>query len=311
MAWQNIPNNPYWQYDDAPLDPGGAETALWETSKNGVRTNASGEQFYVNCKHKLLHPTQDSFPNEINKTFWIGVEPDGIILIDELDGTAEGTTLTAGALTRDSIGWYESIGDAPNGVAWTLGTGNTWLYNISNVDGITSDGAMAKIINLSGRGLATENQLQINMTYSAWNGTEPIDVYVHVWGLNDKNPITSTAETLIANTSAQNGNMWAQPDSLANFDIYNLGNGTQFTTGFAVDGGAGVAAIQLTPTQDTGTALIGDAVAYSTTIDLSGYTLNTLAQYDYFVIGIAKNSDTASDRQFAIHDIKVIASTGA
>jgi hypothetical protein len=70
MAWQNIPNNQYWQYDDAPLDPGGAETALWETSTNGVRTNASGDEIYVNCRHIPLHPTQDSFPNEINKTFW-------------------------------------------------------------------------------------------------------------------------------------------------------------------------------------------------------------------------------------------------
>ena len=70
MAWQNIPNNPYWQYDDAPLDPGGAETALWATSTNGVRTSARGEEIYVNCRHTLLHPTQDSFPNEINKTFW-------------------------------------------------------------------------------------------------------------------------------------------------------------------------------------------------------------------------------------------------
>jgi len=123
--------------------------------------------------------------------------------------------------------------------------------------------------------------------------------------------IDSTDTSGVANLLPQNGNMWAASGSLLVFDIYNLGNGTQFTTGFAVDGGAGVAAIQLTPTQDTGTSLIGDAVAYSTTIDLSGYSLDTLAQYDYVVIGIAKNSDSASDRQFAIHDIKVIASTGA
>ena len=312
MAWQNIPNNPYWQYDDAPLDPGGAETALWATSKNGVRTSVRGEQIYVNCRHTPLHPTQDSFPNEINKTFWIGVEPTGIILIDELDGTAEGTTLTVaptGRAARDVTNWQKG---EPS--AWSLGVGDTWLYNTSNVDGNTSDGAMAKIINLSGHGLSTENQLQINMTYSAWDNIPPYDdsdeveVYVHVWGLVD---IDSTDTSGVANLLPQNGNMWAASGSLDVFDIYNLGNGTKFTTGFAVDGGAGVAAIQLTPTQDTGTSLIGDAVAYSTTIDLSGYSLDTLAQYDYFVIGIAKNSTSASDRQFAIHDIKVIASTGA
>ena len=28
MAWQDIPNNPYWQYDDAPLDPGGGRNRV-------------------------------------------------------------------------------------------------------------------------------------------------------------------------------------------------------------------------------------------------------------------------------------------
>lgn len=309
MAWQNIPNNPYWQYDDAPLDPGGAQTALWETSTNGVRTSVRGEQIYVNCKHKLLHPTQDSFPNEINKTFWIGVEPTGIILIDELDGTAEGTTLSASPinkLIRDMTGWYKA-----DSSAWSLGVGNTWLYNLSNVNGNESDGAMAKILNLSGLGLVTENQLQINMTYSAWDNTAPfddstdIDVYVHVWGLKNVN---STDTSLIANLGAQNGNMWADAVNTG-FNVTNLGDGSLMSV--INDGGVAGAAIQLKPTQDTGTPSIADAVAYSTTIDISGYSLNTLAQYDYFVIGIAKSSDSASDRQFAIHDIKVIASTGA
>ena len=72
MAWQDIPNNPHWQYDDDPPDPGGPETSLWATSTNGIRLNARGEEIYVNCRHTLLHPTQDSFPNEINKTFWTG-----------------------------------------------------------------------------------------------------------------------------------------------------------------------------------------------------------------------------------------------
>jgi hypothetical protein len=309
MAWQNIPNNPYWQYEDTPLDPGGAQTALWQTSTNGVRTSVRGEQIYVNCKHKLLHPTQDSFPNEINKTFWIGVEPTGIILIDELDGTTDGTTLSTAAfnrLTRDMTGWQKGTTSA-----WSLGEeGTTELFNASNVGGSTSDSAMAKIINLSGLGLATENQLQINMTYSAWDDNSPYDdstpisVYVHVWGLVD---VSSTPNSLIANLGATNGNMWAY--AVADFSVTNLRDGSLLTS--ADDTKGFTAAIQLTPTQDTGTPLLADAVAYSTTIDLSGYSLDTLAQYDYFVIGIAKNSVYATDRPFAIHDIKVIASTGA
>ena len=85
MAWQDIPNNQYWQYDDAPLDPGGAETALWATSTNGIRISASGDEIYVNCRHIPLHPTQDSFPNEINKTFWAAtVAPVQVLAADNV-----------------------------------------------------------------------------------------------------------------------------------------------------------------------------------------------------------------------------------
>jgi len=97
MAWQDIPNNPYWQYDDAPLDPGGAETALWATSTNGIRLNARGEEIYVNCRHKLIHPSQDSFPNEINKTFWSPASPFSPQAQNYFDrlSTAGDTTYTA------------------------------------------------------------------------------------------------------------------------------------------------------------------------------------------------------------------------
>jgi len=224
-----------------------------------------------------------------------------ITLIDELDGTSTGTTLSTSAFVRDSTGWHKSTTSA-----WAFGSGNSWLYNTNSADNSNvSDGAMAQIVNLSGLGLTTENQIEVNMTYNAWNGTTAIDVYVHLWGLVDK---ASTATSSFANLGAQNGAMWGQ--NLTDFDYYNLGSGAKFTTGAGGEADGGAAAIKLLD-QDTGTALIGDAVAYSTTIDLSGYTLNTLAQYDYFVIGIAKNSTSASDRQFAIHDIKVIASTGA
>tara|TARA_B110000908_G_C10194522_1_gene422226 strand:- start:128 stop:898 length:771 start_codon:yes stop_codon:yes gene_type:complete len=221
----------------------------------------------------------------------------GISIIDELYGTNTGTTLSITGFERDSTGWHKSASSA-----WTHGTGNTWLYNTNSADNNNvSDGAMAQIVNLSGLGLTSEDQLQVNMTYNAWGGTTPIDVYVHVWGLVD---ISSSATDGIANLDAQNGNMWGS--SLTKFDHYNLGNGTQFTDGGGSDGGAGVAAIKLLD-QDTVTASIGNAVAYSTTIDLSGYSLDTLAQYDYFVIGIAKNVVASTDNGFAIHDIKVTA----
>jgi hypothetical protein len=45
-------------------------TALWQTATNGIRTNQSGDEIYINCRHKLINTSADSFPNEINKSFW-------------------------------------------------------------------------------------------------------------------------------------------------------------------------------------------------------------------------------------------------
>jgi len=220
-----------------------------------------------------------------------------VTLIDELDGTSTGTTLSTSALVRDSSGWHKSTTSA-----WAFGSGNSWLYNTNSADNSnTSDGAMAQIVNLSGLGLTTENQIEVNMTYNAWNGTTAIDVYVHLWGLVDK---ASTATSGFANLGAQNGAMWGS--SLTDFDYYNLGSGAKFTTGGGGEADGGAAAIKLLD-QDTGTSLIGDAVAYSSTISLSGYSLDTLAQYDYFVIGIAKNVVASTDNGFAIHDISITA----
>jgi hypothetical protein len=70
MAWIDIPGNPDWEYDNSPPDPGGALTALWQTGAAGIRINQSGDQIYMNCRHKTLRPNQDSVPNEINKTYW-------------------------------------------------------------------------------------------------------------------------------------------------------------------------------------------------------------------------------------------------
>jgi hypothetical protein len=95
MAWLNIPNNDYWQYDDNPPNPGGALTALWSTSTNGVRTTPFGEKIYVNCRHKTLRPNQESVPSEISKSQWDAaadlsfyLQPDGESLYKQPDGSS-------------------------------------------------------------------------------------------------------------------------------------------------------------------------------------------------------------------------------
>ena len=70
MSWVTIVQNPIWEYDDNPPDPGGAQTPLWQTSINGIRTNPRGEELYTNVRHKVLHAGRPSVPSEMNKTFW-------------------------------------------------------------------------------------------------------------------------------------------------------------------------------------------------------------------------------------------------
>ena len=43
-----------------------------------------------------------------------------VTLIDELDGTTAGTSLTSAGLSRTSVGWHKTSGSA-----WGFGTGNT------------------------------------------------------------------------------------------------------------------------------------------------------------------------------------------
>ena len=70
-VWNTIPQNPIWQYDSDPPDPGAALTELWQTGTNGIRTNQkSGDEIYMNVRHKTLQAPRASVPSELNKTFW-------------------------------------------------------------------------------------------------------------------------------------------------------------------------------------------------------------------------------------------------
>lgn len=68
MAWITIPNNPTWEYDNNPPDPGGALTTLWSTGTSGIRTNQSNNKIYMNCRK--VGSNTASVPSEINKTYW-------------------------------------------------------------------------------------------------------------------------------------------------------------------------------------------------------------------------------------------------
>ena len=68
MAWVQIPNNPYWEYDTNPQDPGGALSLLWSLGVAGIRTNADGNEVYMNCRR--VGSSDASRPSEISKTYW-------------------------------------------------------------------------------------------------------------------------------------------------------------------------------------------------------------------------------------------------
>jgi len=69
MAWKGIPNNPHWQYDDAPADPGANSPyrPLWLKQTEGIRTNSGGNEVYT--KVRKVGITVDTM-GELSKTFW-------------------------------------------------------------------------------------------------------------------------------------------------------------------------------------------------------------------------------------------------
>lgn len=68
MTWLPIPNNPNWEYDNAPSDPGGLQSELWNAGSNGIRITQHGYLNYMNAR--LIGSSAESVPNEISKTFW-------------------------------------------------------------------------------------------------------------------------------------------------------------------------------------------------------------------------------------------------
>ena len=70
MAWVNIPNNPHWQYNTAPPDPGASspQRALWLKQTAGIRTNTDGDKVYTMVRR--VGDTSDNSLGEISKSFW-------------------------------------------------------------------------------------------------------------------------------------------------------------------------------------------------------------------------------------------------
>jgi len=73
MAWVGITNNPVWEYDNTPADPGGPSSPyynLWLKQTNGIRTvTYGGVTFEVYTKCRRVGSTVETM-GEISKTYW-------------------------------------------------------------------------------------------------------------------------------------------------------------------------------------------------------------------------------------------------
>lgn len=69
MAWVNIPNNPNWEYDNAPADPGAGSPLrpLWLKQTAGVRTEF-GHSVYTKVRKVGDGPNADR--GEMSKSYW-------------------------------------------------------------------------------------------------------------------------------------------------------------------------------------------------------------------------------------------------
>ena len=184
-------------------------------------------------------------------------------------------SLTNGGLVRDSVGWKK-------------GSPQTWAIvggQLTNAGGSThsndtqrqreNEGAVGQIVDVSTiAGLGAADFLTVSFDYTMADPGESL--YVHLWGYVE-NATASTPTTSTMNLGASNGNAWES--SGATFDQYNLGKPDGVFTGTS---GAG---------SDAAAIVTGGSGSFSTTFDLSAFATapNTVAGYDYIVLGFARN----------------------
>ena len=70
MAWVTITNNPTWQYNNAPANPGTGnkfKKTLWDLQTNGIRSTGQSHEVYVEVR-KVGDTNRTR--GEMSKTYW-------------------------------------------------------------------------------------------------------------------------------------------------------------------------------------------------------------------------------------------------
>ena len=132
MAWKDIPNNPNWEYNDSPVDPGvgNARRPLWLKQTNGIRLSRDGIfSTYTNVRKK--GSTSEDM-GELSKNFWDaqGDEDDDVSFRTLWETTADGESIT---WPCNQGSGYTPTFDAV--IDWGDGTTNTTItaYNDSGL----------------------------------------------------------------------------------------------------------------------------------------------------------------------------------
>lgn len=207
------------------------------------------------------------------------------ILDDNINNGLDSSSDTA---ARDVAGsqWSEETGGG-----WAYGRGNSWIYSDQ-----TTEGGLVRTIALGGLGLTTEDQLDITITYGAWGGTvgQPgaDDLYVHVWGLKD---VSSTGTSGVADLTGLGGNgaLYGDQTDYADFTRYNLADGSVLNAYNDSTSSTAAYNIQNHKLSDTNDGT-------QSTISFSLNSAGAIADYDYLVIGFARDVDVSTSEQFAL-----------
>lgn len=128
--------------------------------------------------------------------------------------------------------------------------------------------------------IVSGSTLDVSFDYNVGANTT---IYLHLRGYNDTGGVDATDWYI--NEGAQNGNAW---DVANNGDAYNL------FTGAAIVNGAASEAVSFAA---------GTNGNYTQSIDMSGYTVSNLSDYEYILVGFA--ADTSAENASTISNLSV------
>lgn len=146
MTWKPIPNNPHWEYNDAPAEPsvGSPHRALWLRQTDGVRTANYAE--YGHSPHKVyvdtrrVGDTTDTSRGELSKSFWDAkgdeddIETDMILVFRTTGANQEVRVGAATYSFNDGSGW--KLIDYDASIDWGDGTTSSVTGPIANHAGL-------------------------------------------------------------------------------------------------------------------------------------------------------------------------------